>query len=649
MGRDKKVTLKDGKSFNTISDAAKAFNIAPHIVYNRLKKPGASIEEALGIIKKVDPMIGGVFGDLKVISFTRMVPKRGAYYLCLCTCGKKIERWGSTLRVGKKEKRIQSCGCKRKQILKENALKRSGKPRIDLIGKEFGFLSVLSLSKKQTNRPRGAGLRWDCRCVCGKVQSIYSGDLISGNTKSCGCRGLGHGEDWSGRQFGKLRVIGRNKRSPGTWKAECVCGRMNYYGKNKIKTKQSCGCSVPINPIGKRYGKLIVIEKPKPKTYRKWKVLCDCGNEKLIQEWRLFNNKVKSCGCINNSEFKQSNHYKKKAQEISNWYNNIISKRAPKLEDINLILSNIEKTVSIEPSVEIARTDCRGIIYMATHIPSSRKYVGQTFSRSKLNSDELLKRRKKKHFLASKKPKNHFSNALNKYGVREFDWKVLLCASDTQTLNIAEYFFIKFFNTTNDEKGFNSISGGIVAPVYKKIVRKKMSASAKKRWSGLTSANKRKLTKKQHPPNIKYKEEMVYASDLAKIAGVTANTIYNYHAKGFTGEEILEEIEKRKKHLKKVSVMNFKNGEKTTVLEFAKKFHVSEETIRFHRKNGVDDNELLSKYNREIISLGEKMYIGKYAKMNKYTVTQIENIIKKGTFEKRFPNAKVINNSSYSA
>ena len=92
----------------------------------------------------------------------------------------------------------------------------------------------------------------------------------------------------------------------------------------------------------------------------------------------------------------------------------------------------------------------------------------------------------------------------------------MLCASDTQTLNIAEYFFIKFFNTTNDEKGFNSISGGIVAPVYKKIVRKKMSASAKKRWSGLTSANKRKLTKKQHPPNIKYKAEISIALNISK-------------------------------------------------------------------------------------------------------------------------------------
>ena len=164
MVSSKKVTLKNGKSFNSISDAAESFNIASHIVYKRLKKPGTTIEEALGIIKPVDPMIGSIFGDLKVISFTKMVPKRGAYYLCLCSCGKKIERWGANLKQGKKEKRIQSCGCRKLQIGRASALKRTGKPRIDLTGKEFGFLNVISLSKNQTNRSGGAGLRWDCRC-----------------------------------------------------------------------------------------------------------------------------------------------------------------------------------------------------------------------------------------------------------------------------------------------------------------------------------------------------------------------------------------------------------------------------------------------------------------------------------------------------
>ena len=50
------------------------------------------------------------------------------------------------------------------------------------IGKKFGRLLVIKLSKKERNKY----YVW-CKCDCGNVKEICTSDLISGGTKSCGC------------------------------------------------------------------------------------------------------------------------------------------------------------------------------------------------------------------------------------------------------------------------------------------------------------------------------------------------------------------------------------------------------------------------------------------------------------------------------
>ena len=53
----------------------------------------------------------------------------------------------------------------------------------DLTGKIFGDLEVLRLDGVNE---RGAA-RWVCRCDCGNETVVGSANLMSGNTKSCGC------------------------------------------------------------------------------------------------------------------------------------------------------------------------------------------------------------------------------------------------------------------------------------------------------------------------------------------------------------------------------------------------------------------------------------------------------------------------------
>jgi len=57
----------------------------------------------------------------------------------------------------------------------------------DLVGETFGSLKVIKwLSGKERDQNDFAAAL-QCKCVCGKVFNIKAQNLISGNTKSCGC------------------------------------------------------------------------------------------------------------------------------------------------------------------------------------------------------------------------------------------------------------------------------------------------------------------------------------------------------------------------------------------------------------------------------------------------------------------------------
>lgn len=55
---------------------------------------------------------------------------------------------------------------------------RASKPRIDLTGKQFGYLTPVEYIK---------GEKWLCHCKCGNETIVDTRNLNSGHTKSCGC------------------------------------------------------------------------------------------------------------------------------------------------------------------------------------------------------------------------------------------------------------------------------------------------------------------------------------------------------------------------------------------------------------------------------------------------------------------------------
>lgn len=55
---------------------------------------------------------------------------------------------------------------------------RQSKPRVDLTGKTFTYLTPMYYIK---------GGKWHCKCKCGNEIDVDTRNLNSGHTQSCGC------------------------------------------------------------------------------------------------------------------------------------------------------------------------------------------------------------------------------------------------------------------------------------------------------------------------------------------------------------------------------------------------------------------------------------------------------------------------------
>ena len=114
-------------------------------------------------------LTGQRFGKLTAI-FADIIPNKKTYWMCQCDCGNKTRVVVDQLISG----HTKSCGC-----LKHNVGQQL---MIDLSGKKFGRLSVITQSGSQCRRAM-----WVCLCECGKQLVVSGKELRNGHTRSCGC------------------------------------------------------------------------------------------------------------------------------------------------------------------------------------------------------------------------------------------------------------------------------------------------------------------------------------------------------------------------------------------------------------------------------------------------------------------------------
>jgi len=168
----------------------------------------------------------------------------------------------------------------------------------DLTKMKFGQLTVIRQIEK---RKYGHQVIWLCRCSCGNETEVSSTNLLSGNTKSCGCNKR---KDLKGMHFGQLTAIRpTEKRKNGCiiWLCKCSCGNVVEVSSNILLSRKikSCGCARIKNLTGMQFGRLTALC---PTEKRKngcivWLCKCSCGNEFEVSSNSLVTGSIKSCGC----------------------------------------------------------------------------------------------------------------------------------------------------------------------------------------------------------------------------------------------------------------------------------------------------------------------------------------------------------------
>ena len=119
------------------------------------------------------------FGRLVALEPTDKRSGLSVVWRCRCDCGNVCEVASGNLRSG----RTRSCGCLRKENAQARGRERKGVAVRDLTSQRFGRLVAL----EPTDKRSGLSVVWRCRCDCGNVCEVASGNLRSGRTRSCGC------------------------------------------------------------------------------------------------------------------------------------------------------------------------------------------------------------------------------------------------------------------------------------------------------------------------------------------------------------------------------------------------------------------------------------------------------------------------------
>ena len=128
-------------------------------------------KEKMSLPRKYEDLTGKRFGRLVAL---RREPRKGAaFWICKCDCGNETSVNMQLLKSGA----TRSCGCLQREVIQARST--------DLTGQRFDWLLVIG---KAERRGRDGATFWKCQCHCGNIVEVERGRLLSGNTKSCGCR-----------------------------------------------------------------------------------------------------------------------------------------------------------------------------------------------------------------------------------------------------------------------------------------------------------------------------------------------------------------------------------------------------------------------------------------------------------------------------
>lgn len=154
-----------------------------------------------------------------------------------------------------------------------------------LNGQVFGYLTVLNREPKTVARK----VRWTCQCVCGEQVVVIASNLVSGHTKSCGCKKPAMissvlEKSLVGKVFSRLTVVSTFKTNGSSGRTTSIC-------------------------------------------------TCTCGNSTVVKNSNLISGSVKSCGClrVDSTKERATTHGLSGSPEYISWFSMVQRCANPKV------------------------------------------------------------------------------------------------------------------------------------------------------------------------------------------------------------------------------------------------------------------------------------------------------------------------------
>ena len=110
------------------------------------------------------------------------------------------------------------------------------------IGEKFGKWTVISPAPDKICPSGQRRKQWLCECECGTRRVVQAENLTQGVSRSCGCA---KERDFMGKRFGRLQVLEFSHSENGRrcWRCRCDCGKEVVISSKQLTAGvESCGC-----------------------------------------------------------------------------------------------------------------------------------------------------------------------------------------------------------------------------------------------------------------------------------------------------------------------------------------------------------------------------------------------------------------------
>lgn len=180
-------------------------------------------------------------------------------------------------------------------------------------------------------------------------------------------------------------------------------------------------------------------------------------------------------------------------------------------KDKNKYTEEVSDMITKYPTKDSLDKEYFGLIYKISNLITNKFYIGQTTR----NIEERISEYKD----TEKINNTYLKNSIIKYGFDNFKFEIIDSCSNLLELNYKEIYWIKYYESTNREKGYNILSGGVNS--YSSIETKEKKSDAHKNTKHSEEWIKKRVAEKGSDEAKKYgrpktDEEKKHLSDNSK-------------------------------------------------------------------------------------------------------------------------------------